>query len=157
MKTTSTTSPQPTRRRHNTSATTSTPTNAAANSKSNSTAAMTSSRVSHDPLLELKDKMCEVCSDAANGYHYGVYSCEGCKAFFKRSTQGDTPVYVCPATNNCTIDKQRRKSCQSCRLSKCFKVGMVKTSKRDDDTFAKPTVFCIFKSSKFCDENLVIR
>ena len=78
--------------------------------------------------VELKDKICEVCSDAASGYHYGVYSCEGCKAFFKRSTQGDTPMYVCPATNTCTIDKQRRKSCQSCRLMKCFNVGMTKTS-----------------------------
>jgi hypothetical protein len=78
---------------------------------------------------QLKDKICEVCSDAASGYHYGVYSCEGCKAFFKRSTQGDTPAYVCPATNSCTIDKQRRKSCQSCRLMKCFAVGMAKTSK----------------------------
>lgn len=77
---------------------------------------------------QLKDKICEVCSDAASGYHYGVYSCEGCKAFFKRSTQGDTPAYVCPATNTCTIDKQRRKSCQSCRLMKCFTVGMTKTS-----------------------------
>jgi len=79
--------------------------------------------------VEFKDKICEVCSDAASGYHYGVYSCEGCKAFFKRSTQGDTPSYVCPATNTCTIDKQRRKSCQSCRLMKCFTVGMTKTSK----------------------------
>lgn len=81
------------------------------------------------PTEQLKDKICEVCSDAASGYHYGVYSCEGCKAFFKRSTQGDTPAYVCPATNSCTIDKQRRKSCQSCRLMKCFAVGMTKTSK----------------------------
>ena len=84
--------------------------------------------VSTNPT-ELKDKICEVCSDAASGYHYGVYSCEGCKAFFKRSTQGEEPNYVCPATNTCTIDKQRRKSCQSCRLKKCFQVGMTKTSK----------------------------
>lgn len=86
------------------------------------------SATSNNPV-EFKDKICEVCSDAASGYHYGVYSCEGCKAFFKRSTQGDTPSYVCPATNTCTIDKQRRKSCQSCRLMKCFTVGMTKTSK----------------------------
>ena len=90
--------------------------------------ALNSSHMLTNPT-ELKDKICEVCSDAASGYHYGVYSCEGCKAFFKRSTQGDTPTYVCPATNTCTIDKQRRKSCQSCRLMKCFNVGMTKTSK----------------------------
>ncbi|CAF0742425.1 unnamed protein product [Brachionus calyciflorus] len=89
---------------------------------------------------QLKDKICEVCSDAASGYHYGVYSCEGCKAFFKRSTQGDTPAYVCPATNSCTIDKQRRKSCQSCRLMKCFSVGMTKTtSKRERKQYNKKT------------------
>lgn len=74
-------------------------------------------------------RLCAVCSDLASGYHYGVWSCEGCKAFFKRSTQGEEPLYVCPATNSCTIDKQRRKSCQSCRLKKCFMVGMTKGSK----------------------------
>lgn len=31
---------------------------------------------------------CAVCQDYASGYHYGVWSCEGCKAFFKRSIQG---------------------------------------------------------------------
>jgi hypothetical protein len=75
-------------------------------------------------------RLCAVCSDMASGYHYGVWSCEGCKAFFKRSTQGEEPLYVCPATNSCTIDKQRRKSCQSCRLKKCFTVGMTKGNMR---------------------------
>ncbi|CAD5111295.1 DgyrCDS614 [Dimorphilus gyrociliatus] len=32
--------------------------------------------------------------------------------------------YVCPATNNCTIDRNRRKSCQACRFSKCVVLGM---------------------------------
>ncbi|XP_063426286.1 estrogen receptor-like isoform X1 [Mytilus trossulus] len=77
------------------------------------------------------NKLCQVCSDNASGFHYGVWSCEGCKAFFKRSIQG--PVdYVCPATNSCTIDKHRRKSCQACRLRKCYEVGMNKGTQRKE-------------------------
>ncbi|CAK6972089.1 estrogen receptor 2b [Scomber scombrus] len=72
---------------------------------------------------------CAVCQDYASGYHYGVWSCEGCKAFFKRSIQGHND-YICPATNQCTIDKNRRKSCQACRLRKCYEVGMMKCGVR---------------------------
>uniref|UniRef100_A0A2K6U3V8 Estrogen receptor n=1 Tax=Saimiri boliviensis boliviensis TaxID=39432 RepID=A0A2K6U3V8_SAIBB len=35
-------------------------------------------------------RYCAVCNDYASGYHYGVWSCEGCKAFFKRSIQGNS-------------------------------------------------------------------
>ncbi|KAL2082206.1 hypothetical protein ACEWY4_022024 [Coilia grayii] len=76
--------------------------------------------------LECKEtRYCAVCSDYASGYHYGVWSCEGCKAFFKRSIQGHHD-YMCPATNQCTMDRNRRKSCQACRLRRCYEVGMMK-------------------------------
>uniref|UniRef100_A0A3Q2Q3W4 Estrogen receptor n=1 Tax=Fundulus heteroclitus TaxID=8078 RepID=A0A3Q2Q3W4_FUNHE len=76
-------------------------------------------------------RFCAVCSDYASGYHYGVWSCEGCKAFFKRSIQGHND-YMCPATNQCTIDRNRRKSCQACRLRKCYEVGMMKGGVRKE-------------------------
>lgn len=28
--------------------------------------------------------LCQVCSDRASGFHYGINSCEGCKVFFKQ-------------------------------------------------------------------------
>ncbi|KAM5245088.1 estrogen receptor beta isoform 4-T5 [Hipposideros larvatus] len=87
------------------------------------------SPVTTSPRSKRDAHLCAVCSDYASGYHYGVWSCEGCKAFFKRSIQGHND-YICPATNQCTIDKNRRKSCQACRLRKCYEVGMVKCGPR---------------------------
>ncbi|NP_001124426.1 estrogen receptor 2 L homeolog [Xenopus laevis] len=85
--------------------------------------------IGSNPGSKRDTHFCSVCSDYASGYHYGVWSCEGCKAFFKRSIQGHND-YICPATNQCTIDKNRRKSCQACRLRKCFEVGMMKCGTR---------------------------
>lgn len=76
-------------------------------------------------------KTCLVCGDIASGYHYGVSSCEACKAFFKRTIQGNID-YSCPASGDCEITKRRRKACQACRFQKCLCVGMLREGVRLD-------------------------
>ncbi|XP_042079862.1 estrogen-related receptor gamma isoform X1 [Haplochromis burtoni] len=70
-------------------------------------------------------RLCLVCGDFASGYHYGVASCEACKAFFKRTIQGNIE-YSCPVMNECEITKRRRKACQACRFQKCLQAGMMR-------------------------------
>ncbi|XP_061602689.1 estrogen-related receptor gamma-like isoform X1 [Cololabis saira] len=82
-------------------------------------------------LGSVAKRLCLVCGDVASGYHYGVASCEACKAFFKRTIQGNIE-YSCPASNDCEITKRRRKSCQACRFVKCLAVGMLREGVRLD-------------------------
>ncbi|XP_063703711.1 steroid hormone receptor ERR1-like isoform X2 [Culicoides brevitarsis] len=80
---------------------------------------------------DLPRRVCLVCGDTASGFHYGVASCEACKAFFKRTIQGNIE-YSCPANNDCEINKRRRKACQACRFRKCLQMGMLKEGVRLD-------------------------
>lgn len=65
-----------------------------------------------------------VCvSFASAGKHYGVYSCEGCKGFFKRTVRKDL-TYTCRDNKECLIDKRQRNRCQYCRYQKCLAMGM---------------------------------
>ncbi|KAK7789926.1 hypothetical protein R5R35_008585 [Gryllus longicercus] len=34
-------------------------------------------------------RICLVCEDVSNGFHYGVISCEACSAFFRRTIRGN--------------------------------------------------------------------
>lgn len=62
------------------------------------------------------------------GKHYGVYSCEGCKGFFKRTIRKDL-TYSCRDNKDCTVDKRQRNRCQYCRYQKCLATGMKREGK----------------------------
>ncbi|EGT46590.1 hypothetical protein CAEBREN_28114 [Caenorhabditis brenneri] len=75
------------------------------------------------PPKDLNGRICMVCSDRANGYNFGVLSCESCKAFFRRNAAKHKEI-KCPFSDSCQITSASRKFCQACRLNKCFNVGM---------------------------------
>ncbi|MGH0172329.1 UNVERIFIED_CONTAM: hypothetical protein FKN15_063107 [Acipenser sinensis] len=73
--------------------------------------------------LSLTKHICAICGDRSSGKHYGVYSCEGCKGFFKRTVRKDL-TYTCRDSKDCMIDKRQRNRCQYCRYQKCLAMGM---------------------------------
>ncbi|KAJ2954159.1 hypothetical protein O0L34_g2387 [Tuta absoluta] len=75
----------------------------------------------------LYDVPCAVCRDHSSGKHYGVFACDGCAGFFKRSVRRDRQ-YACKARRPgaCLVDKAHRNQCRACRLAKCLDAGMNK-------------------------------
>lgn len=88
----------------------------------NSSGIMPQSNGYTHPLFNSKH-LCLICGDKASGKHYGVFSCEGCKGFFKRTVRKNL-TFSCREERNCVIDKRQRNRCQYCRYQKCLATGM---------------------------------
>ncbi|XP_034963622.1 retinoic acid receptor RXR-beta isoform X1 [Zootoca vivipara] len=76
-------------------------------------------------------RLCAICGDRSSGKHYGVYSCEGCKGFFKRTIRKDLS-YTCRDNKDCIVDKRQRNRCQYCRYQKCLATGMKREAVQEE-------------------------
>lgn len=84
-------------------------------------------------------KICEVCeAENGTGNHYGAFTCNSCRDFFKRAISIKFQLQ-CLFDENCSIIKENRLKCRRCRLIKCFKVGMKSTDPTDNNKW--PTMY----------------
>ncbi|XP_050506710.1 knirps-related protein-like [Diabrotica virgifera virgifera] len=76
------------------------------------------------------NQTCKVCGEPAAGFHFGAFTCEGCKSFFGRSYNNLSSISECKNNGECVINKKNRTACKACRLRKCLLVGMSKSGSR---------------------------
>ncbi|KAB0802189.1 hypothetical protein PPYR_04375 [Photinus pyralis] len=76
------------------------------------------------------NQLCRVCGEPAAGFHFGAFTCEGCKSFFGRSYNNLSSISECKNNGECVINKKNRTACKACRLRKCLLVGMSKSGSR---------------------------
>ena len=82
------------------------------------------------PLRNMKGLVpCAVCQMPSTGRHYGVYTCGGCRNFFRRSQ-------ILHKTYNCGHAKgEYFQKCKMCRYNACIDVGM----RMDASKVGRPT------------------
>uniref|UniRef100_A0AAA9TCI1 Retinoic acid receptor RXR n=1 Tax=Bos taurus TaxID=9913 RepID=A0AAA9TCI1_BOVIN len=99
--------------------------------------------------------ICAICGDRSSGKHYGVYSCEGCKGFFKRTVRKDL-TYTCRDNKDCLIDKRQRNRCQYCRYQKCLAMGMKREAVQEERQRGKDRGESEVESSSSANEDMPV-
>jgi hypothetical protein len=90
---------------------------------------------SSSALLISRSDRCLVCSDRASGIHFGVSTCEACKAFFRRTSLSSYTIPQPCSPIRCEINTKNRNNCPSCRFDKCKRLGM----DRENVIYGKPS------------------
>ncbi|XP_052242569.1 retinoic acid receptor gamma-like, partial [Dreissena polymorpha] len=78
---------------------------------------------------------CQVCEGVSSGIHFGCYTCEACKNFFRRclkrkreeniGLKKSRDIFTCPANKKCdTTHGTAKNNCSACRFDKCLNLGM---------------------------------
>ncbi|KAI6243536.1 Protein CBR-NHR-38 [Aphelenchoides fujianensis] len=90
-----------------------------------SSVASSSSSSSSSPHGAAEQRVsCKICGDAAQGYHFGAFSCHACGAFFRRSVSNQQQ-YTCLRNANCRVgSRHTRGMCKYCRFKRCIDEGM---------------------------------
>ena len=78
---------------------------------------------------------CLICDDRASGIHFGVLTCEACKAFYRRTSTALSTIPLPCSPNRCEINIHNRNNCPSCRFDKCKRLGM----DRENVIYGKPS------------------
>ncbi|PIC25586.1 hypothetical protein B9Z55_018463 [Caenorhabditis nigoni] len=96
------------------------------------------------PSFAEPNENCKICFQEGHGYHFGVFTCRACAAFFRRCHF--SPIIgqrKCRMLNGkCVPNKNGRWFCKTCRFLKCLESGMTTTNiQYDRDAFKSSADF----------------
>ncbi|XP_068246133.1 zygotic gap protein knirps-like [Palaemon carinicauda] len=99
------------------------------------------------------NQLCRVCGELAAGFHFGAFTCEGCKSFFGRMYNNVSSLGECKNEGRCVINKKNRTTCKACRLRKCLIVGMSKSGSRYGRRSNWFKIHCLLQDQAFPSPN----
>ncbi|OWA50802.1 putative Knirps-related protein [Hypsibius exemplaris] len=94
------------------------------------------------------NQRCRVCGEKAAGFHFGAFTCEGCKSFFGRTCNNLSQMDSCKNGSKCVINRKTRTACKACRLRKCLRVGMSKGGSRYGRRSNWFKIHCLIENQK---------